>query len=378
MRDKKKTPELEIGKRIRSLIKPGHVGYRPKGLTRFVDDLLELGPSDRRRKFQRTVYRLRNRATIEELLSRCAGTWHSDPSEALELAVLADYVALFLPVVLKTGGPAIVSDCRALTSAYVGNCHRLLRQYDLAEEAFVKAYEAKERGTCDPLLAARMWSLHSSLLRDRGESLGALELLRGVAQVHEELGNDHGQGQALLGCAIVLERSGRVEDAIKTHFHGCRLLDDGPPLEAAAAWINLACCLVGSGRPTDARGVLAGLDVILESLPSASSVHLSAAWVEGLAQHALGNLKAAGESLQHVFNSFTARRDHENAALAGLDLARLRESQGDSLALYRALEPLANAPRNLFHNPEARRAIAELVELWRTSQITAQALEAVV
>jgi len=375
MRRKRKTPEAVVADSARALFQPGHLAHRPDGLEQQINRLLGLPADARDKAFERSFHRLRNRATVDLLLERCSSRWHADADEALGLAQLAERVASSLSTVEETGGPAMAMDARALAAAYVGNCWRLLRRWALGEKSFARADKCSRRGSCDPEVAARIGSLHASLRRDSGDFLGALELLRMATKLYASLGDEHSQGRTLLKVATVLERAGRPDAAIRTHFIGCGLLDDGPPAEAAAAWINLACFLTAADRPREACGVLDGLAGILESVPSDSSIHLSAAWVEGLALHGTGHHGEAAVLLLRSSWSYEKRGDPENAALCRLDLARVYFHQGDAEALRLALEPLSDAPARLSRSPEAAKALQLLVFQWRGAQVSLAAIE---
>jgi len=377
MNDSTRRPQETVIEGIRALIQPGHTVYRPKGLLPLIDELLNLGHESQRRKVDRSTYKLRCRAAVEETLGRCAKVWKSDPVEALKAARLAHYMALHLPVIKETGGKRMPLDCQALALGYIGNCHRLLRSYDAAENTFELAEEVRVDGSGDSELFARLCSFRASLARDTGDFVGALVLLRRSIAEFESVGDEAGQGRALQKAALVPERGGRIDAAIKTHFTACALLEDSDAEESAGAWLNLALFLVVAGRPLDATGVLQALGDLERDIPAGSSVLLSRIWIEGLIALADGRHTEAEAHLSDAIRKYEARRDPVNVALANLDLARVRLAQGDRKSLYQSLAVLVKS-EPLFCHPEARRAVRELGKLKAADRITTEVLESAV
>ena len=120
--------------------------------------------------------------------------------------------------------PEVIADTQARVWAELGNAYRLADLLDRAEAAFKSAVDALDRGSGDPLLAARIADRFASLLAHRRRFPDAFALLDRLATFYVSQGERHLAGRALITRGAYAENAGDPETAIRYTLGGLELI----------------------------------------------------------------------------------------------------------------------------------------------------------
>lgn len=294
-------------------------------------------------------------AWVEVLLAESFAERYRNPQKMFEYAALARDAAEAMEPAKY--GRAFAADWRAKAWGELANAYRVREDFPAAQDAFAVAYRHLEAGTGDPLLLARLQSLEASLLADRRRFVEACDLLAGVVDLYQMLGETHLVGRTFVKLGIYTDYAGRPQRGLELLRQGLPLLDadSDQRLTVTATEVFLGL-LVEDGHYREAARLLleSGLRKKLADEPLNL---LKLRWIEGQVFAGLGKLARAEEAFEAVREGFLLARQEYTAALVGLDLAavlleggkgfRVRELAQDVLTTFRALGIRREAQRAL-------------------------------
>ncbi len=216
----------------------------------------------------------------------------------------------------------------------------------------------RPRGTCAPLLIARIADLTASLLgaqRRLGEGQKILAL---AEQVYLEAGQEHLAGRALIKAGNLAGLNGTPGKAIHLLRRGFELIE--PEREPALVTQTLRSMIWGLcdlGHFRSARRLLWRSRVLFVREGNDLDL-LRLRWLEGRIYAGLSDFARAEVAFQETRSGFAAKGQIYPAALAGLDLAALWTRQGRAPEVCALAEEMIGTFRALHI---AREAIAALV-----------------
>jgi tetratricopeptide (TPR) repeat protein len=267
-----------------------------------------------------TKPRFQTHALAVYILEKSETVVFHQPRAALELTRLARAVTSQIDP-RTCGGREALADLAAYTLAKEGNVQRVCGEMGAALMAFARAREAQKYGGVDSQLEAKISVMEASLRRDLGQLHRALSLLDRATAVFLELSEPELWSQAQVNRSNVFQVR---EDFDKA----ATILEDA--MEKASTPYTLLCIrhnlihlLACSGRPCEAARLLEKSRGLFQWLsdPLSKSRRL---WVEGLIACGLGEEKLAEHLLDEAGSSLDERGYAFDAALARLDLGKLR------------------------------------------------------
>jgi hypothetical protein len=299
---------------------------------------------------------LRGIPQVRELLQAGRSLRHQDPEAMLRLATLARYAADRLSP--KEFGWEAVADLRALVWAELANAHRVCDELPRAGHAMNRAIHWFRRGSCSPLLVARIADLLASLLGAQRRLAESQEILALTQQVYVEEGQPHLAGRVLIKAGGLAFLSGAPGRAIHLMRKGLDLLEpEREPALVAQALRDMILCLSELGHFRSARRALwHSRNFFLQQGNALDLLRLR--WLEGRIYAGLADFPRAETALEETRAGFAAKGQVYPAALAGLDLAALWTRQGRIREVYALADEIIQAFRAL---GVAREAIAGLV-----------------
>ena len=260
-------------------------------------------------------------AVCQHLLRKSLEAAFEDPALAVNLAELALHAAQHLETAYD---PNWISDLHARAFAYLGNGRRILGELRSAETAFRKAEKhLGESTTGNPLIAAEVLDMKSSLRRDQRRFGEALTLTDRALALYREGEDSHGLGMAILKKAKLLEETGNVAAAVELLRQGIVEIDpDAEPLLSLYARHNLVTCLSLAGQHQEASQLLPAVRESFARLAKPLDL-VRLHWTEGKVAHGLRHLAEAEATFCQVQQEFLQRGMGYDAALVSLDLAIL-------------------------------------------------------
>jgi tetratricopeptide (TPR) repeat protein len=299
---------------------------------------------------------LRGTALVESLLEVSWSLRHHEPGGMIEHAELALLAARRLEP-RKYGWP-LVANVRARVWGELANAYRVSEDLVSTEEALLNAVTWANRGSGDPLLAARLGDISASLWSDLRRFPLAIEALERVVRIYRDLNETHRAARALISQGIFRGYNDEPERAILDLADGLALIDEErEPALVLAAFHAISWNLVECGNYRKARIVLFGNRHRYHQDGSRLNL-LRLAWLEGRIYSGFGNFEPAEAAFQKVRSGFAAADQHYDAALASLDLAMVWSREGRREELKALVTEMVTTFRR---HGIAREAIAALM-----------------
>lgn len=265
-------------------------------------------------------------AAIEALLRECRNLRHGQPRKIIHTAVLAWKTAQCLDP--RQNGTAVVADLKARILAELGNAYRVADDFPTASVVLQKAMSWVDRGSGDFLLIAYISDLVASLHADQRRFEEAVEILDRVARTYLKLGDRHLAGRALIKKGIFTGFDQRPKEAVELLLQGEDLLEeDREPVLQLTALHNRAWFLVDCGRHHEARRLVWQNSDSYQRFAEPWLL-VRKRWLDGRIDGAIGKYDRAEEHLEAVQRELLQLDQIYDAALAALDLLRLRLLQG--------------------------------------------------
>lgn len=267
---------------------------------------------------------------VEVLLELSFELRYRDPKEMLRLAKSARFAVEQTDHPARYGEPLFI-DLRARVWAELANAYRVNEWFQEAEEALETARSLLERGTGDPMLAARIDDLEASLRKAQRRLDEVNRLLDRAYRAYMKIGERHLAGRALMKKGINMGLQKLPSGAISTLRNAIALIDDkrDPQLLAAAHHAVLKT-LVDSEGYVEAGKLLLESDLRRKFAGDPLNL-LRLRWVEAKILAGRGRLKDAEMVLAEVRYGFLEHKLAYVAAVAGLDQAEVRLRQGKEI-----------------------------------------------
>jgi len=267
---------------------------------------------------------------VEALLQRAWGLRHDDPEEMRRTARRA---------VIAAGGLSAQTDLLSRAWAVYGNACRIAGDLTEAQQALDRAAEILGPGAGNPEDRARLYELQASLESARGNDDLALAALDASYALHQERGDRHMAGRALITKGLYTGWAGRSRDAFRITQRGLDMVEEAREPELVLAAIhNQIWFLVESGRLREARSLLGAHR---DELATDEAQRLDLLWLEGRILAGLRNGRRALVDLEAAEQGFAAAGRRSQAASVKLDQAAIHLRLGDAaraLSLVRAAE----------------------------------------
>ena len=260
-------------------------------------------------------------ALFETFLQRSWALRHEDPARMVQFAQFAVFIATNLNPLLYGGKRVLDLQCRAWTE--LGNAHRVADDLDQAEAGLERAIGLFLRSSRDRLLGARLYDVYASLCADRHRFDLALEAIKTVYSIHQERGDIHLAGRALISQGIYTGHRGEPEEAVGLLERGREMIDERrEPGLAFMAIHNQICFLVEAGRFAEAWELL---DRSRERYEQCAGrvCQIKRRWLEGRLLQGFGDLAGAETALLQAKREFEEAGLGYNAALVSSDLDAL-------------------------------------------------------
>jgi hypothetical protein len=266
---------------------------------------------------------------VEALIQRAWALRHGDPEAMRRAARLA----------VITASSSEASDLLSRAWAVYGNACRIAGDLAEAQQALDRAAEILGPGDGNPEDRARLYELQASLESARGNDDLALAALDAAYALHQERGDPHMAGRALITKGLYTGWAGRSRDAFRITQRGLGMVDEArEPELVLAALHNQIWFLVESGRLREARTLLGARR---DELATDEAQRLDLLWLEGRIRAGLRDERRALLDLEAAEQGFAAAGRRSQAANVKLNQAAIHLRLGDSaraLALVRAAE----------------------------------------
>jgi tetratricopeptide (TPR) repeat protein len=266
---------------------------------------------------------------VETLLQRAWSLRHDDPEEMRRTARLA----------VLTASDLSQPELRSRAWAIYGNACRIAGDLTEAQQSLDRAAEILGPEAGSPEDRARLYELQASLESARGNYDLALAAVDAAYALHQERGDLHMAGRALITKGLYTGYTGRSREAFRITQRGLDLVDEArEPQLVLAAIHNQIWFLVESGRLREARSLLGAHR---DELATDEAQRLDLLWLEGRIRAGLRNERRALLDLEAAEQGFAAVGRRSQAANVKLDQAAIHLRLGDSaraLSLIRAAE----------------------------------------
>ena len=324
--------------------------------------------------------RLPTRARAEALLALSFEERARDPRRMLQLASAARLEALSLPLAADAAdySPCEMADLQAWAWSELGNAYRRNDDFHESENALAKAIVARNAGSGDLLIHARLLDVLASLRTDQRRYDEAHRLLDLVIGLYQEVGETHLAGRALISQGSGLFYDGKAPQAAALYKKALTLLDPKrDPQLVANARQALLDAMAANGEYAEAAKLLlkSGLREAFAGEPVS---YLKVRWVEGRIFAGLGKLDRASTAFADARDSFIEHGLEYEGALVGLEHVAVLLQQGR----LDEVERLASEALEIFEildiQREAVRAVAYLRKVCAARKATVELVREVV
>ena len=287
-------------------------------------------------------------AEVEALLQRAWALRHADPAEMRRISRLA---------VLTASGLSCRTDLLSRAWAVYGNACRIAGDLAEAQEALDRAAELLGPDG-HPEDRARLYELQASLESARGNDSLALAAVDAAYALHQERGDQHMAGRALITKGLYTGWAGRSREAFRITQRGLGMVDEAREPELVLAAIhNQIWFLVESGRLREARSLLGAHR---DELATDEAQRLDLLWLEGRIRAGLRDERRALLDLEAAEQGFAAAGRRYQAANVKLDQAAIHIRLGDSAQALSLVSAAEEAFLQLEAPPSTRMALAFL------------------
>lgn len=296
----------------------------------------------------------------EALIERCRALSHEDPAAMIRAAELARLAAEGVDP--DRCGHAAAADLQALAAVELSNAYRVADDLGRAERALLAALERRRRGSGDPLLLARVADLAASLRGTQRRFAEAFRLLDVAHDLYASLGDSHRAGRALIKKGLYTGHANDPHGAIRLLARGLAAIDRArDPRLVFHTLHNLIDFLVEVGECREARLQLWKMRRIYRARGE-RLMDVRLRWLEGQIALGLGELERAERDLAAARGDLAAAGLPYQAALAGLDLAKVWIGQARTAEVRPLVDEMVAAFRAVNVEREALGALLTLGE----------------
>lgn len=281
-------------------------------------------------------------ALLAALLKEARERLSATPEEGADWLELAREVLLRLR--RPSLPPSVLAESELRFLAHEANLLRVQGDLPAAAERFEAiARDPRRRQIYRLEVHAELWRLEASLRTDLRHFDAAHELLDHAECIYQALSHRELQVRTLLKKSNVLDYAGRAEEALEVCRRAADLVDRS--LHSALFWQtqhNLADSLVNLGRIDEAIETLAQARPYFKHCDEPSN-RVRLKWLDAKIVRAQGHLAVAALRMRRVAQDCLDLELEYDAALAFLDLAEIRLSQGKTSEvkwLTEAMDPV--------------------------------------
>lgn len=270
--------------------------------------------------------RLRGLAGVEALLQASWEVRYEEPREMVFRASLAVTWARTLDA--ERYGAAFVRDVQGRALIELGNAYRVADELEPAQKVLDEATRILQEGTGDELLEARLCDIQASLHAARRFFDESCEALDAARAIHEERGDRHLAGRALISKGIYISYQGNIDGGEKLVRQGLGMIDRGREPSLYYLTIhNLLYQLTDQERFREARNLLFEHRHRHQELAGKiNGLKLRA--IEGRIVAGMGKLDQAEAIFREVRQDFREEGLGYKEALAALELAIVLRKAG--------------------------------------------------
>ncbi|MES1242654.1 MAG: hypothetical protein ABUT39_13650 [Acidobacteriota bacterium] len=297
---------------------------------------------------------------VEVWIERCSALRFRDPAGMIEAAESACATAYGL----DTGvyGKTKRFDTCALAWAELANAHRVADQLDASERALESASNFLAAGSGDILLLARMGEISASIACDRRYFAQAHLAAAWAHSCYLEAGDPHRAGRVLIQRSHFSACEGKPNDALGLLLESVQFLDlQQSPELGRTVLQNAILYSVQAGHFWEARQIL-WLARINRLLPEEGLNRVRLRATEGTIWGGLDDLDRAERAFRDAKNEYESFGRFYDAALAGLELAKIWLRQGREAEVMTLAQELAETFLELDIRREAVEALNVLQE----------------
>ncbi|HYN20016.1 MAG TPA: helix-turn-helix domain-containing protein [Thermoanaerobaculia bacterium] len=263
-------------------------------------ELGNLSPAQQRDRI-RSVAALRTRELFEVAIADAAAAASSDPHLGEETALTARMLAELLPCAQYP--EALKCDLEGEALIVIANSRRLAADWSGSRAALQEARRCFEKGTGDPKLAARLFSVSASLASDTGNFEAAHRLL---AQAEEKCRLT----QDRVGLATVaVQKAGnllaefQIGAAIRNAEQALTLLSPGDDRLEMLARSVVTECLIDLQRPDEAFRSFLTTRPLFDRFPGRETEIKRVAYLEARLLEALGYVRESEKAFRELIKS---------------------------------------------------------------------------
>ncbi|HTG35798.1 MAG TPA: hypothetical protein VLB76_22975 [Thermoanaerobaculia bacterium] len=222
-------------------------------LTASAEKIAALLPSDTLNVSRRMPGKAGEVEVFEGLLAKSWALRYENPGMMAQYATLAVHLSKNFEA--RRYGREGVFDRQGRALAELGNAYRVLDQHDLAADALTRSrYLLEELGSRDENLLIRLCELEATLAADQRRFSYATCLLLKVADFHQQTGDLHLAGRALIKRGLYVGYAGNPGEALRLIPEALALVDEKrEPGLIYAAVHNQLLFIVDCGRFSDAQ-----------------------------------------------------------------------------------------------------------------------------
>ena len=279
-----------------------------------------------------------------------------DPRRVRDLAQVAILISARLAP--ERYGEAAVEDLRGRAWTTLAGSQVVLTDFGSAEESLREATAHLDAGSGSLTDRGLLAKIEAALRVYQGRYEEAERWIDQAISLYRRAGDLNAVGRALIDKGMVRSSLGNPEGEIALIREGLELVDaTAEPKVVALAWHNLIFALHDLDRNREALALL-GRVRPLYLRHSDRALLIRFQWLEGNIAAALGRLEQAEGCLREVRSGWAELERAKDAALAALDLANVLAQQG--------------------RHAEVRALAAEMIAIFRSRQIAAETLAAMV
>jgi tetratricopeptide (TPR) repeat protein len=305
---------------------------------RFVDSLsarawwasLKGWSPDERLAAIQTLQPFQTRVMFDTILAEAASIGPADPDAGEETARFA--LAIVEVLRPEETGPELQNDLRAEAWAVLGNCRRIVADWQGAANALSTARSLLDNGTADPLAEARLLSIEASLAVDTGRIDRASHLLDRARRIYAEVEDWPAVAKVAVQQANAL-RETAPDEAYRIAGEALRLSSGDRRLEMLARSIRTEA-LLERGATREALRNHAECRELYNQFPE-PRIQLRVRFIEARLLEALDCPHEAEKLYEEVAESFHKAELHRDMFMTRLHLFGFHLSQG---AVHRAAE----------------------------------------
>jgi tetratricopeptide (TPR) repeat protein len=332
-------------------------------------DLLAQHPAARQTTLVANGTRFQTKGLSEELLTRAYASRFDDPRRTLDLARLADEVAVQLDS--SVYGRAALHDLRAQTLSHVGNALRILGEPPAADAALAEATLELRLGSGQAGVRAQIHAFRGELRRAQARFPEALRLFDRAVRLYLSIGSTREAGTWLIGKAVTQGYSGYPEMAVTTLREALTLIEPSGDLRLLlAARHNLVLFLLECGNTLEAQCQLERLQPLYRRTCDRMNL-VRLRWLEAKIHAAAERPAQAELAYREVRDAYVSQAMPYDAAVASLELAAFYAQAGRT----HAVKELAAETLPIFQAVGVHReAIAALLIFQQAAEMEAVSL----